>query len=115
MIRRPPRSTLFPYTTLFRSGIVGGGLFQVCLSGNGFIALTSHGRPITLRVTPGHPVFTDPNATVAWSGSLSPQIKTDISLKTFIGRGSGESFQLQFEGDGWVMVQPYEELYAVEG
>src|SRR3712207_8798683 len=23
MIRRPPRSTLFPYTTLFRSGLVG--------------------------------------------------------------------------------------------
>src|SRR5256885_12848664 len=23
MIRRPPRSTLFPYTTLFRSGITG--------------------------------------------------------------------------------------------
>src|SRR5260221_8812157 len=25
MIRRPPRSTLFPYTTLFRSGIAAGG------------------------------------------------------------------------------------------
>src|SRR3712207_5828881 len=25
MIRRPPRSTLFPYTTLFRSRTVGGG------------------------------------------------------------------------------------------
>src|SRR3712207_7116609 len=25
MIRRPPRSTLFPYTTLFRSGEVGEG------------------------------------------------------------------------------------------
>src|SRR3712207_7138399 len=24
MIRRPPRSTLFPYTTLFRSRIMGG-------------------------------------------------------------------------------------------
>src|SRR3989441_12927354 len=24
MIRRPPRSTLFPYTTLFRSGLVHG-------------------------------------------------------------------------------------------
>src|SRR3712207_8566169 len=24
MIRRPPRSTLFPYTTLFRSAAVGG-------------------------------------------------------------------------------------------
>src|SRR2546427_9633827 len=25
MIRRPPRSTLFPYTTLFRSGLVSTG------------------------------------------------------------------------------------------
>src|SRR3712207_8356685 len=25
MIRRPPRSTLFPYTTLFRSGGLAGG------------------------------------------------------------------------------------------
>src|SRR3989475_12201863 len=24
MIRRPPRSTLFPYTTLFRSGVIPG-------------------------------------------------------------------------------------------
>src|SRR5256885_17142510 len=29
MIRRPPRSTLFPYTTLFRSGsILPGGIFN---------------------------------------------------------------------------------------
>src|SRR3712207_7476077 len=27
MIRRPPRSTLFPYTTLFRSGAVSGPCF----------------------------------------------------------------------------------------
>src|SRR2546422_6767595 len=27
MIRRPPRSTLFPYTTLFRSGPESGGPF----------------------------------------------------------------------------------------
>src|SRR2546430_6089264 len=26
MIRRPPRSTLFPYTTLFRSGVMPGKL-----------------------------------------------------------------------------------------
>src|SRR3989442_2285350 len=26
MIRRPPRSTLFPYTTLFRSRFVGAGI-----------------------------------------------------------------------------------------
>src|SRR5690554_8038693 len=28
MIRRPPRSTLFPYTTLFRSGLGEKGLIQ---------------------------------------------------------------------------------------
>src|SRR2546425_6281760 len=28
MIRRPPRSTLFPYTTLFRSSIVLNGTFH---------------------------------------------------------------------------------------
>src|SRR5256885_6303788 len=29
MIRRPPRSTLFPYTTLFRSGEQGRGFVQM--------------------------------------------------------------------------------------
>src|SRR3712207_7104602 len=29
MIRRPPRSTLFPYTTLFRSGLVNDGWRRV--------------------------------------------------------------------------------------
>ena len=96
------------------AGIVGGGLFQVNLSGTGHVAVCTHGDPLTLKVNPGKPVFTDPNATVAWSGSLTPTIKTDISLKTFIGRGSGESFQLQFEGDGWVIVQPYEEAYGAK-
>src|SRR3712207_8242167 len=36
MIRRPPRSTLFPYTTLFRSGVHGGeqaALLVVVLQG----------------------------------------------------------------------------------
>src|SRR2546425_7227705 len=35
MIRRPPRSTLFPYTTLFRSNARAGqrGLDQLLLSG----------------------------------------------------------------------------------
>src|SRR2546430_16768165 len=28
MIRRPPRSTLFPYTTLFRSQVVGSSAFR---------------------------------------------------------------------------------------
>jgi len=74
------------------------------------VALTSHYDPLTLRVTPGRPVTTDPNATVCWSGNLEPDFKTDISLKTFLGRGSGESIQMQFSGDGFVVIQPYEEV-----
>ena len=96
------------------AGIMGGGLFQACISGTGHVAITTHGDPLTLLVKPGHPVYTDPNATVAWSGSLKPEFKADISLKTLIGRGSGESFQMKFEGEGWVVVQPYEEKYGAE-
>ena len=93
------------------SAMLAGGLFNVRLQGDGMVAITTHHDPMTLRVTPGNPVITDPNATVAWSGGLSPEFKTDISLKTFFGRGSGESIQMQFEGDGFVVVQPYEEVY----
>ena len=92
------------------AGMAAGGLFNIQLGGTGMAAITTHFDPITLAVTPGNPVYTDPNATVAWSGSLQPTIKTDISLKTLFGRGSGESFQLAFEGSGWVVLQPYEEV-----
>lgn len=93
------------------TGMLAGGLFNVKLEGTGMIAITSHFQPMTLRVTPNQPVTTDPNATVAWSGSLTPEFKKDISLKTFFGRGSGESIQMHFKGDGFVVVQPYEEVY----
>ncbi len=93
------------------TGMLAGGLFNVKLEGTGMIAITSHFQPMTLRVRPGQPVVTDPNATIAWSGNLTPEFKTDISLKTFFGRGSGESIQMLFDGDGFVVVQPFEEVY----
>ena len=95
------------------AGVMAGGLFQVKLSGTGHIAITTHGHPLTLLVTPDAPVFTDPNATVAWSGNLTPELKTNVSLKSLIGRGSGEEFQMKFSGNGWVLIQPYEEVYVV--
>src|SRR5688572_20929832 len=93
------------------AAMLSGGLFNVRFQGTGMLAITTHYDPITLRVTPAQPVYTDPNATIAWSGSLSPEFKTDISLKTFIGRGSGESLQMMFQGEGFVVIQPYEEVY----
>lgn len=93
------------------TSMLAGGLFNVRLEGKGMVAVTTYFDPLTLKVSPGNPVVTDPNATVAWSGSLTPQLKTDISWRTFVGRGSGESIQMSFEGDGFVVVQPYEETY----
>lgn len=91
------------------TAMLAGGLFNVELTGSGMIAITTHFDPITLRVTPDKPIMTDPNATVAWSGNLTPDLKTDVSFKTFLGRGSGESIQMLFKGDGFVVVQPFEE------
>jgi uncharacterized protein (AIM24 family) len=97
------------------AGMVSGGLFNVTLSGSGRVAITSHYEPLTLLVRPGESVITDPHATVAWSGHLEPNFKTDISFKTLIGRGSGESIQMEFQGDGFVIVQPFEEVYTTGG
>jgi len=94
------------------AGMMSGGLFNIRLEGSGLVAITSHGDPLTIPVTAKQAVFTDPNATIAWSGNLTPEFKSDVSLKTFFGRGSGESFQMQFQGDGFVVIQPYEERGA---
>jgi len=93
------------------AGLLSGGLFNVKLEGTGMVAITTHYDPLTLKVTPENSVFTDPNATVAWSGNLLPDLKTDVSFKTFVGRSSGESLQMAFKGEGFVVIQPYEEVY----
>jgi uncharacterized protein (AIM24 family) len=92
------------------AAMVSGGLFNIRFSGTGMLAITSHYEPRTLLVEPGRPVTTDPNATVAWSGGLSPDFRTDVSLRTFLGRGSGDSVQMRFDGSGFVVIQPYEEV-----
>ncbi|MBN6888542.1 uncharacterized protein (AIM24 family) [Cytobacillus horneckiae] len=93
------------------AGMLSGGLFNIRLEGYGMVAITSHYEPLTLVVSPNQPVYTDPNATVAWSGNLQPEFVADVSLKTFVGRGSGDSLQMKFTGDGFVVVQPFEEGY----
>ena len=39
---------------------------------------------------------------------MRTSIKTDVGLKTLIGRTSGETLQMAFEGEGWVLIQPSE-------
>ncbi|MCA9103865.1 MAG: AIM24 family protein [Pirellulaceae bacterium] len=90
--------------------MVAGGLFNVRLEGHGYVAISTHFEPLTLICRAGQPVRTDPNATVCWSGNLQPEFKIEASLKTFFGRGSGETFQMEFNGDGFVVIQPFEEV-----
>src|SRR5256885_6841931 len=80
MIRRPPRSTLFPYTTLFRSDTAtsGGG-------GGGGGGGTGTGTPGTIYNW-GFEGSTD----VAASGAF-----VNSSLQPFLGRSEEHTSELQ--------------------
>jgi uncharacterized protein (AIM24 family) len=96
------------------SGMMGGGLFNTALQGSGWVAIVSDGPPVLLN-TGDAPTFADPQAAITWASSVQTSIKTDIKLKNFIGRGSGESVQMAFNGAGWVLVQPSEgRVYAAQ-
>lgn len=100
---------------LFNIGTaLAGGLFHISFSGRGKIAFTSEFDPVVLRVSPGSSIMTDAAATVGWSSGVVPSVRTDINIQTLIGRGSGETLQLRFEGDGVVIVQPFETSFKKE-
>ena len=89
------------------SAMMAGGLFNMALQGSGWVAIISDGPPVLLN-TGDAPTFADPQAAITWSSGVSTSIKTDVKLKNFIGRGSGESMQMAFQGAGWVLIQPSE-------
>ncbi|MEK6229156.1 MAG: AIM24 family protein [Actinomycetota bacterium] len=89
------------------AGMMAGGLFNMSLQGTGWVAIISDGPPVLLN-TGDAPTFADPQAAITWSSGVATSIKTDVKLKNFIGRGSGESLQMSFQGAGWVLVQPSE-------
>ena len=91
------------------AGMVAGGLFNTVLHGTGYVAVTTKGEPMLLDVASA-PTFGDPNAVVMWSSGVQTSLKTDMSMKTFIGKGSGETFQIGFSGQGFVMIQPAENV-----
>jgi uncharacterized protein (AIM24 family) len=87
--------------------MMGGGLYNLSLRGTGWVAILSDGPPVLLNVASA-PTFADAQAAITWSSGVTTGIKTDVNLKTFIGRGSGETVQMSFAGEGWVLVQPSE-------
>jgi uncharacterized protein (AIM24 family) len=94
--------------TGLRGASQGNGLFTTTVEGTGTAALTSDGPAVVLRVTPQLPLQVDPGAYVAHTGNLQQHFQTGVTFRTLVGEGSGESFQIRFEGDGLVYVQPSE-------
>jgi uncharacterized protein (AIM24 family) len=89
------------------SGMMGGGLFNTSLNGTGWVAILSDGPPVLLNVASA-PTFADAQAAITWSSGVTTSLKTDFKAKNLIGRGSGESIQLAFQGQGWALIQPSE-------
>ena len=87
--------------------VAGGGLYNMSLGGTGWVAVITDGPPVLLNVGRA-PTFADAQAAITWSSGVTQTVKTDVNLKTLIGRSSGESVQLAFSGQGWVLVQPSE-------
>ncbi len=92
--------------------IAGAGSYQVELSGNGKVAIVTSGAPLVMRVTPQNYYFADADAVVGWSSSLQVSMQAAVtSSSVWRPRGNtGESWQMQFSGDGYVIVQPCELL-----
>jgi uncharacterized protein (AIM24 family) len=93
---------------------LAGGLYNMALNGTGWVAIISDGPPVLLNVASA-PTFADPQAAITWSSGVSTSIKTDVNIKNLIGKGSGESIQVAFTGQGWVLVQPSEGRVAGTG
>src|SRR3712207_1932489 len=99
MIRRPPRSTLFPYTTLFRSaaaavllGVTSAGVVALRTGGTDAqvlapVATSSPGSspsvtasPTTAAPSPSLPAPSPPQATTAPSASSAPPTRVPLPL-----------------------------------
>ena len=89
------------------AGAMAGGLYNLALQGTGWVAVLSDGPPVLLNVAQA-PTFADAQAAITWSSGVTTSLKTDFKMKNLIGRGSGESLQMAFTGQGWVLVQPSE-------
>jgi len=89
------------------SSMMGGGLYNMSLQGTGWVAILSDGPPVLLNVAAAA-TYADAQAAITWSSGVQTGVRTDFKMKNLIGKGSGETVQMSFTGQGWVLVQPSE-------
>src|SRR3954451_12956172 len=94
--------------TGLRGASQGNGLFTTTVEGHGQAAIMSDGPAVVLRVSRQYPLTVDPGAYIAHQGNLNQSFQSGVTFRTFMGEGGGEAFQIRFEGEGLVYVQPSE-------
>jgi len=97
-----------------RGASTGQGLFTTTVEGQGTVAVVSDGPAIILEVSQGMPLCVDPQAYVAHTGQLQQDFITDMNWRMAVGQGSGEAFQLRFQGQGLVYIQPAERAGGID-
>lgn len=91
--------------------LAGAGLFNTIIHGTGRVAITSRGTPVVLQTN--QPTFVDPNAAICWSANLGVQLVRSEGMGALFGRASGEQYQMNFSGPGFVVVQPSENMGGI--
>jgi uncharacterized protein (AIM24 family) len=86
---------------------LSGGVFNMVFSGTGRLVVSAFGTPVVLN-TGEAPTFADLQSAVAWSSTLQTRLVRTAGAGALIGRGSGEAFQLAFQGAGFLVVQASE-------
>src|SRR5690242_7315666 len=111
MIRRPPRSTLFPYTTLFRSTLTGerADLLQTLVAHRAFLRFTVRG--LTDEQATARPTVSE----LTLAGILKHVAHTERNWAQFAVRGP-EAFAGGWDPEAWAAewrLQPGETLAGV--
>lgn len=110
-------SALLAYDQNLRTNVVfagvrgatsGQGLFTTTVEGQGSVAIVSDGPALALEVSPEFPVCVDPDAFLGYTGNITQEFVFDVNWRTMAGHSSGESYQLKFQGQGIVYIQPSE-------
>src|SRR3712207_7007607 len=93
MIRRPPRSTLFPYTTLFRS------IVQLTVLGERDQLLGQRAQPLGLRLGGGDPVVLEQRGRKVCE-QQALVCRTAAEARALGGRGHDVLLEERFLGPG---------------
>jgi uncharacterized protein (AIM24 family) len=89
----------------FKKALTGEGVHLAKATGAGKLYVADGGKRISIINLQNEAIYVNGNDVLAFETG----VQTDITFKTLIGRGGGESLQSVYTGEGFVVIQPCEE------